>query len=344
MIRVLAFLVATGLVVAAYAVRTSGPESGTDPAVVAAATSTLRCDAELRVACRALSEAGHDVQVEPAGVTYDALRGAANAAGPDVWVTVAPWPAMVDDARSRAGLSPLFTTSEVPLAVSPLVLVLWEERGDVLEANCAGELDLACVTGAAGKRWDELGGPETWGAFKLGIQDPSTSSVGLAVLALATAEELGTAEFGTRSLTDGAYLDWLSALSGAIPDLAPAAGSALAAMLQVGPAAFDVAATTEAVALTARDGGAQRAAELRLVPAPATTVDAVLAVNGTAPTATTDEVAEVVAGALGAEGWLTPATADGTSAAAFDGPPGAALPGAGAQTALRNTFDETVRR
>jgi hypothetical protein len=343
MIRVLAFLVAIGLVVGAYAVRTGGPESGTDPAVVAAATSTLRCDAELRVACRALSEAGHDVQVEPAGVTYEALRGAADAAVPDVWVTVAPWPAMVDDARSRAGLSPLFTTSEVPLAASPLVLVLWEERGDVLEANCAaGELDLACVTGAAGKRWDELGGPETWGAVKLGIQDPSTSSVGLAVLALATAEELGTAEFGTRSLTDGAYLDWLSALSGAIPDLAPAAGSALAAMLQVGPAAFDVAATTEGAALTARDGGAQRAAQLRVVPpAPAATVDAVLAVKGTA---TTDDVAEVVAGALGAAGWLTPATADGTSAATFDGPPGAALPGAGAQTALRNTFDETVRR
>jgi hypothetical protein len=344
MIRVLALLVAIGLVAAGYLVREQSSVAGREPALgnPPAAATRVRCDAELEAACRALRAAGHDVTVEPAGVTYEELNIAEESTAPDVWVTVAPWPTMVDEARARAGLGPLFTPVEEAVATSPLVVVIWDERAEVLEPMCAtAELTLGCVAGASGERWADLGGQETWGFVKLGLGDPVTSSVGLAALAVATADELGTSTFGTRSLAEGTYLDWLSALAGAVPDLNPPAGSALAAMLQVGPAAFDLAVTTEAAAISAREGGAQRATELRVLPAaPPATVDAVVASR---EAEAHDAVVEVVAGALDDAAWMTAATADGAAAAIFDGLPGASLPGAGAHTALRNTFDETVR-
>jgi hypothetical protein len=341
MIRVLALLVAIGLVAAGYVLRERSPVTGTEqgPGGPTTAATRVRCDAELDVACRALRGAGHDVTIEPAGATFDELRRIDDAAAPEVWVTVTPWPAMADEARARGGLGPLFTPVEAPTASSPLVVVIWDDRAEVLEPNCAtAGLTLECVTGSAGDRWADLGGQETWGPVKLGLGDPMTSSVGLAALAVATADELGTTTFGTRSLTEGTYLDWLGALADAVPDFSPPAGSALAAMLQVGPAAFDATVTTEAAAISAREGGAQRASEMRVVPVvPQASVDVVVASRGTGADAA---IVEVVADSLADAGWVTAATADGTAVAIFDAPPGASLPGAGAHTALRNTFDE----
>jgi hypothetical protein len=341
-IRVVALLVAVGLVTAGYLVRERAAAAD-DPVLGAAtpAATTIRCDAELETACRALRSAGHDVTVEPAGVSFESLSRAEAADAPDLWVTVAPWPTMVDDARTRAGLGPLFTSPAELVATSPLVVAIWDDRADVLEATCADAgPSLGCVTAAAGQRWTDLGGPESWGPFKLGLSDPTTSSIGLAALAVATADELDTMDFGTRSLTDGAFLDWLGAVAGAVPDFDPPAGSALATMLQVGPAAFDVALTTEAAAEAARDGGAQRAAMLRVAPAPSSaSVDVVVASRGVGAH---EAILDEVAGSLGDHGWVTASTGAG-SATGLDGPPGASLPGAGAHTALRATFDQIIR-
>jgi hypothetical protein len=342
MIRVVALLVAVGLVAAGYVVRERA-RLADDPALGAAtpAATTIRCDAELEAACRALRSAGHDVTVEPAGLSFDSLSRVEVAEAPDLWVTVAPWPTMVDDARTRAGLGPLFASPAEPVATSPLVVAIWDDRADVLESACAGAGPrLGCVTAAAGDRWTDLGGPESWGPFKLGLGDPTTSSIGLAALAVATADELGTMDFGTRSLTEGAFLDWLGAVAGAVPDFDPPAGSALATMLQVGPAAFDVALTTEAAAEAARDGGAQRAALLRVVPASGSaSVDVVVASRGVGAD---EAIVDEVAGSLGDHGWVTASTGAG-SANGLGGPPGASLPGAGAHTALRATFDQIIR-
>jgi hypothetical protein len=349
MIRALAFLLAIGMVVVGFVLREdTAPVAGTDPPIGAAsAGSRVWCDAELEVACRAISGGGHDVTVEPAGDSYESLRGATTADAPDAWLAIAPWPAMVDEARTRGGLAGLFGPLGPVLATSPLVVVIWDERAAALEGTCpAGELDLACVTDAAGGRWQDLGGEEAWGAFKFGLSDPTTSSIALAALGVATVGQLGTADFGTRDLEQGSYLDWLTALAGAVPDFSPAGGSALAAMLQVGPATFDLATTTEAAVLEARQGGAQRADQLRVLAldTPAT-VDVVLAVRGDLEDA--EAIARLASDALADASWHTPDTAPDApdpGTAALDGPAGASLPSAGSLTALRNTFDDTVRR
>jgi hypothetical protein len=346
--RALALIAAIAMIGGAFVVRGTVDlaGAGTNTPVSSGTTGlTVLCDAELVDACRVLKEAGHSVTVEPAGTSHDRLVDA-DAEAPDVWFTLAPWPAMTDDARSRSGLAPLFGEVAGPVAASPLVLVTWSERADRLAGTCqGGSVDLACVNAAAGQRWDDLGGDASWGPFKPGLSYPGRSSVGLAALAHATVTELGTPQFGTRSLADGDYLDWLSTFARAVPDFDPPAGDALAAMLQIGPASFDVAATTEAAALTALGSSAQRADLLRIVyPDPSATVDVVAAQHGTTEL---EQLTEAVADALADANWHT---ASSTPADAGSGPldleraAGDSLPGPGAHTALRTTFTDTVRR
>lgn len=347
MTRVLALLAAIGMVAAAFVIRPhtadlTGPDR---PAARGQGPVTVLCDAELAAACQALVAAGHDVTTEAAGDSYKRLV-AADATLPDVWVVPAPWPAMVDEARTRTGAPGSFATVDTTLASSPLALVAWADRGQVLADHCGTDtLDWGCVSGAAGSRWAELGGQDAWGNLKPGLPHPVTSSTGLAVLAQATTDQLGTTGFGSRSLADGEYLDWLARLGRAVPDLAPTAGSPLAAMLSFGPATFDVAGTTEAAATAAARDAAQRGGQVVIhVPDDAPTLDVVAATpaGSDLPSA----VADTVVDALSSDGWRTASAAsgDGTGTTGLAASPGESLPAPGAMTALRTAFTDTVRR
>ena len=63
------------------------------------------CATELRVACDAI-DGDVSVVVEPAGVTLDRLAALADDAESPVWLTLQPFPAMLDDLRSASGSTP----------------------------------------------------------------------------------------------------------------------------------------------------------------------------------------------------------------------------------------------
>jgi hypothetical protein len=370
--RVLALLAAVALVALGFLVRdwrATGEvalpglptdEGGDDGGGGAGAgEGPVLCDTGIVEVCDELDAAGVEVRREAAGASVDRLVGLGNdAAGDEVpaaWVTIAPWPAIVDEARERAGAGPLFEPVEGPaVASSPLVLLIWEDRGQVLAAECeSGEVDLDCVVQVAGQTWGELGGPETWGPFKPGFDDPAVSSLGLAVLGAVTAAELDTVGFGSRSLADDDYLDALTRLGNAVPDYRPTAGSPLAAAVQTGPATYDLLLTSEAAATTAVEGSAQWGP--RLIANHAGTVDrdgvtAVDLVVASTGHDVTDTLSAVEAAAADAGWHTTDVSPDPLPGAPRDtselpsAQPGATLPSAGALTALRTTFSDTVRR
>src|SRR5438445_12235424 len=72
----------------------------------------LTCATELATVCTALEDRAI-VTVEPAGTTAQRLAGVA--AGPDPgldgWLALQPWPALADNARSRAAAPTLFAAS-----------------------------------------------------------------------------------------------------------------------------------------------------------------------------------------------------------------------------------------
>jgi hypothetical protein len=370
--RLLAVLVALALVAGGFLVRDwRAGGDGTLPGLPTAdgggtseqvGDGPVLCDTAVTEVCDELADAGIEVRREAAGASVERLVGLGNdAAGAEVpaaWVTLAPWPSIVDEARQRAGASPLFDPVEGPaVASSPLVLLMWDERADVLAEACeageAGEVGLDCLGQVAGRTWGQLGGPDTWGPVKLGFDDPAVSSLGLAALGAVTAAELDTLGFGSRSLTDGEYLDVLSRVGAAVPDFRPTAGSPLAAAVLTGPATYDLLLTSEAAAAAAVEGSAQWGPRLRASYAGTvegdggTVLDIVVASSGGDVTATRSAVEAAAAEA----GWHTAdASPDPLPGAPRDtsvlpsSQPGATLPAAGALTALRTTFTDTVRR
>ncbi|MBK9181044.1 MAG: substrate-binding domain-containing protein [Acidimicrobiales bacterium] len=352
--RFVAFAVAAGLVAGAFALRDrvrDGDDTGGD---TTERVLRLTCSPEVADACEAIA-ADHDevaVTVEPAGVTAARLTASdvdALDPGLDGWLVPAPWPQQVDEARARAGSAPLFADDGgPPLARSPLVLAVWDDRAEVLAPACGGEITWRCLGDVGGQRWADLGGPTTWGPVKPGHDPPDTSATGLVVLGQAVTSYAGRADVSAADFQDDAFRAWLARLEDAVPTFSPAAGSAFEQLLVVGPAAFDAVGTTEAQAVPLLERSPARSSALTLLyPSPVATADVVLGLPaGRRPA---ERLASLVRGpdgaaALAASGWRV----DGQPAAPGipDQPPLPAddgLPSAGALAALRQLWQEVVR-
>lgn len=208
--RLLAVLVAAGLVVAALAAR--GRIDAPRLAVGGDATGTVLCVTELADVCTALeAAAGGDlaVTVEDAGATLDALAGTEPPAA-DAWLTLAPWPQMARDRREAALLDPLVGEDRAGLGHSPLVLVSWEERAEALAGHC-DPVTWDCVGEVAGEEWAGIGGDARWGPVKVGHAHPGRSAGGLLVLHQAVANRVGTAAYSRQHLRDDpAFSAWFT--------------------------------------------------------------------------------------------------------------------------------------
>lgn len=343
---VLALLAAAGLVVGALWVRTNvldGDAPGADvagpvdPAVTerggAAAADVLRvrCAEVAASVCEGLSAvAGPDVEVrvEAAATTAARLVPLAGAPDLDVWVTGAAWPAIVDDGRQRGGRGAIFADRiGAPVARTPLVLAAWEERAEVLEAHCGGDVTWRCVGEATAQPWSALGGETAWGGVELGMADPGTTATGLAVLGQAAAGFFDSATFASNDFR-GDFTTWLRDLA----DAASVNGDPYVQMLRLGRAQ-DLTATTEAAVLQRSD--AARDVPRLLYAPPVATLDVVVASTGAD---VPPEVAEALAEAFRAGSWhvggAAPAASGTGTLPETDG-----LPSPGVLEALRQEWE-----
>jgi len=177
--RLLAVLAAAGMIAGALFVRDRIDDDGAsgdggDGEVV------LVCAPELEDACRALSD---DVTVEDPFDTAERLLTAdrlvtADDAPFDVWVTVGPWPRMVDDLRTPEGLGPLFPDPGDVAASTPLAVV--------------GEQSLP-------REWRTLGTQVGDGELRLGWTG-ARSGLGVMVLGALTTGYFGDVDVATNDL------------------------------------------------------------------------------------------------------------------------------------------------
>lgn len=237
MTRVLALLGAIAMIAGAVVVRgiiddedASADGTGRDPG------GRVVCVPELRAVCPAGGS------IEDAAVTADRLAGSGEV---DAWLTFEPWPAMVDDARTRGGLDPLFEESEA-LAASALVAVGPEDAGDC---------DWACLVG--GER--RIGGRALDGGL------------GLLHLGAITAGVVGTSSFATNDL-----VPTVRSQISAVADAVQVSGAPVRQLLQ-SRAFFDVALAHEAEARAELDAASpdRKAGLALLYPSPVTYVVAV---------------------------------------------------------------------
>lgn len=74
--------------------------------------------------------------------------------------------------------SQIDTEGATVVASSPIVIAAWRDRAQILLASC-GQIDEACLGSSVGMDWETLGGPGGWGAFKLGLADPTQSEAAM---------------------------------------------------------------------------------------------------------------------------------------------------------------------
>ncbi|HLM28881.1 MAG TPA: hypothetical protein VK360_03075, partial [Acidimicrobiales bacterium] len=251
--RLGAVIVAVALVAGAFLVRNaldddeptveSGPGPGTTPG--AATGGTIVCSTELGPVCGSIDAAlpEWEVRVEPALATLDALADAG--AEGRVWVTMAPFPGMVDTQRAAAGTE-LLGLESTPVGVSPLAVAAPNDgRLEALAADCAGAPLWRCIGDAAGSMWSDLG-HEADGTVRPSVGDVERSGLALVALGGAVAGYFGDPAFTSAMWdVDPSFLPWLRKLATTVPADRLSGGTPLATMASR-PSALDVAAHTDA--------------------------------------------------------------------------------------------------
>ena len=262
---------------------------------------TVMCITELEEICRKLEPEGIEVEVEDAGTTADALVD--GRPDFDAWVTIDPWPAMVDIGREQAQQPDLFG-QPAAVASSDLVLLLAGETA----ADCGWE----CVVDASGEQ-QEIGIP------------PNDSGFGVQVVGEAFSSHMGTTDFSRQDIQDESQ--WL----GRLLDFEPAT-DAERRMATQGTAAYIATGTTEQRADTVlgTPGGDRFDLHLGAPEVPARADVVVASVTGSD---SPDRLRGLFTGqtartAFEDEGWATPAV---------EGPTG--LPAADLLVALREETD-----
>jgi hypothetical protein len=306
--RVVAVVVAVGLVVGAYVVRTrviEDDDAEADGPSSRPATE-LVCVRDLEAVCRALDVEGVDVVVEDADTTLRRLT-TAEQDELGLWLTIDPYPAMVTRLRTSAGRDdPAWTTREV--ATSRLALV----TRDPAKATALGA---ACPTEAA--RWPCLGelAGEPWATVEPAIGGdvrPALAPVDRYSTGLLSLGQAARAWFGDRpvDVDDPLFLSWLRPVHRTSDGAQLSAGTPIRTIL-VRPSALDVAVGAEAE-LGASPGDAAQVTYA----GPMTSADVVLA----APAAVRvpDGLAAPLADALVAAGWdaADPSTPSGAASPA----------------------------
>ena len=308
--RAVAAVVAVVLVVGAFVLRRNVIDADDEAAgstlPLVEAPAELVCVSELAQVCQAIGPAHPEltVLVEPAGRTLDRLAELDEASPAPLWLTVEPFPAMVDSLRSAAGRAPLDASAQ-PVGASRLIVATPAGgRRDVLAAACAGTPLWRCIGASAGEPWTDLGGQPGWNTVR-----PSLGLVDESAMALGSFADAVAGYFGTPSISqsvwtsDPSFIPWLQRLSGAVDPQALSVGTPLATMA-VRPA-LDVAASSEAEVTTVAAG--QQRFEVSY-PEPSMWLQAVLAVPE-AVNLPDDLLAEVTTAATEA-GWAAPATAE----------------------------------
>jgi hypothetical protein len=201
--RLAAIVLAVGMVVGAVFLRQridgdSGGGGSTGP-------FALRCATELAQVCTALATDRDDIEVttEDPGTTADTLSalGPDEDPGFDAWLVDGPWPGIVADNRSFAGLDdPVLDTSSAVLARSPALIVSQRARRAELEATCGGTINWKCI------------GEQAATTERVGLPSPERGD-GLAVLAEATASWFGTTDYSSGDFEDPGFTGWFDRLT-----------------------------------------------------------------------------------------------------------------------------------
>jgi ABC-type Fe3+ transport system substrate-binding protein len=162
-----------------------------------------------------------------------------------------------------------------PVLKSPVVLVAWRERAEVLWGdNPNGSLWLRLHDALVHPNgWEAYGHPE-WGFIKFSHTNPLKSNSGFQTILLMTYNYLNkTAGLtGADILSNAAYQEWFVEFEGTISEFGDSTGTYMQDIVAYGPSKYDMVAVYEATAIEQAANAVGRYGELRVYYPPATSM------------------------------------------------------------------------
>ena len=161
---------------------------------------------------------------------------------------------LTSDFRQKNGsdlVAPDGADKAVPLVLTPLVLVAWEDRAQVLAGNDR-RLTFRHLHDAVGnpKGWPGVGGKADWGFVKLGHTNPTRSNSGLQALIL-MAYEFHNKRNGleVKDILDEKFQAFVKTIEKGVAKFGDSSGTFMEEMVLYGPSKYDVVVTYENLAI-----------------------------------------------------------------------------------------------
>jgi ABC-type Fe3+ transport system substrate-binding protein len=162
-----------------------------------------------------------------------------------------------------------------PVLLSPVVLVAWKERADVLWGTGPGadlwpQLHDAVVHPQG---WSEYGHPE-WGYVKFSHTNPLKSNSGFQTILLMSYGYLGKTSGLTSAdiLSNAEYQQWFSDFEGSISNFGDSTGTYMREIIAYGPSLYDMVMVYEATMIEQAENAVGRYGELVVFYPPATSM------------------------------------------------------------------------
>jgi Ca-activated chloride channel family protein len=154
---------------------------------------------------------------------------------------------------TNAGQNPVL--SEQPLALTPMVLVMWQQRYEAFMKHYP-ELSFSTIAQAMNEPggWSTIANQPDWGFFKFSHTHPNHSNSGLVALVLMAYDYQGTHRaLDAEQITDAKFQEWLVSTEqnqvGAASGLIDSTGTLMTAMVQRGWSTYDCVMVYEANAI-----------------------------------------------------------------------------------------------
>jgi len=183
-----------------------------------------------------------------------------------------------DLSATRSGtpiVNPADTSSCRPVLTSPVILVAWKDRADVLWGEDPnGSMWLRMQEALTDPRgWEAYGHPE-WGFIKFGHTNPLKSNSGFQTVLLMTYNYLGKTGGLTAQdiLSDEAYQTWFTDFEGTISKFGDSTGTYMKEIISYGPSVYDFVSVYEATAIGQIENAVGKYGELQITYPPATSL------------------------------------------------------------------------
>ena len=209
---------------------------------------------EWAVAEFAKTEAGKYVKIDL--IPMGSIEGAQAVLRQDKRIQVwSPASSMVQDLlvepwQKEHGNDPI--ASDAPLALTPMVYVMWEDRYDAFKTKYQ-DLNFKTITQALEEPtgWAAVAGKPEWGMFTFGHTNPTESNSGLMTLLLMTYDYWDVMRgVKPEQIMNADFLAWLKKAEGAMDTTENSTGKLMTQMLRFGPSTLNGVMVYENLALS----------------------------------------------------------------------------------------------